>query len=227
MNIKYNTFHAFEHNDLYYIFDNERFYSCIVEKRIYNALKYHDVSMLENNELHMFEMFHEQNVFFVDNPRKQYMDPHYNMIIISMAIFHGCNLNCKYCFANAGNNYQGEHRGFTLNSLNAAFDFLLSDPYFSKMDYYRINLVSGGEPLIDKPLFRIFIATAFERFSKAKKHLYMWFSTNGTLLTEDDLHFISKYNIGYGISVDGINSVHDQLRAYPDGLVHIQILKTI
>lgn len=218
MNLRYNTYHAFENSGIYYILDNEKLLSCIIEKRVYEALMKNDTSMLRDDELCMFSRFHESNVFFVDKPKNHYLLPNYNMVIISMAVFHGCNLNCKYCFASAGKNYKAEQKGFTQQSINAAIDFLLTNPYFACMDYYRINLVSGGEPLINKKLFRLFIETVFERFEKANKHLYVWFSTNGTLLEEDDLKFISKYNVGYGISVDGEKLENDRLRIYENGV---------
>ena len=217
MNLKYNTYHAFENDGSCYLFDNERLISCIIEKRVYDALKSNDVSMLTEKELQMFDAFHKQNIFFVDEPQTHYSFPKYNMVIVSMALFHGCNLKCKYCFADAGENFKGTQRGFTECSINAAIDFLLTNPYFAKMDYYRINLVSGGEPLLNKKIFKMFIETVFTRFTEAGKHLYVWFSTNGTLLTADDLKFISKFNVGYGISVDGNKSENDKLRIYTNG----------
>lgn len=214
VDLNYNTYHTFERDGTYYLFDNEKLLSCIIEKRVYDALNQNDVTMLTEHERYMFDGFHRQNTFFVDHPKEHYSLPIYNVVVISMALFHGCNLNCKYCFADAGQNFKGEQRAFTEQSINAAIDFLLNDPYFSKMDYYRINLVSGGEPLLSKQLFRMFIETAFDRFTQAGKRLYVWFSTNGTLLTEEDLIFISRYNIGYGISLDGDKISNDKLRVY-------------
>lgn len=217
MNLNYNTYHIFQNDGYYYLFDNENILSCLIEKRVYDALNQNNEKMLTDNERHMFDYFHENSVFFIDNPQKDYEKPICNMVIVSMAIFHGCNLNCKYCFADGGKNFKGEQREFTKQSINAAIDFLLTNPYFAEKDYYRINIVSGGEPLVNKKLFKNFIETVFERFSKANKHLYVWFSTNGTLLTEDDLIFISKYNVGYGISLDGDKLANDKLRVYNNG----------
>ncbi len=218
MNLSYNTYHVFEKDGAYYLFDIETLISCIIEKRVYDALSKNDITLLTEKELYMLNTFREKGLFFVDNPKEHYTIPSYDMVVISMAVFHGCNLNCKYCFADSGENFKGKHRGFTEQSINAAVDFLLTNPYFAKMDYYRINLVSGGEPLINKKLFKMFIETVFERFNKAGKHLYVWFSTNGTLLSEDDLKFISKYNVGYGISIDGKKSDNDKLRTYSNGI---------
>ena len=122
MNLNYDTYHIFENNGQYYMFDNEKLISCIIEKRIYNALNKNDISLLSENEIQMFEIFHKNNIFFVDTPLTNYVIPKYNSVIISMAVFHGCNLNCKYCFANAGENYVGEQRGFSEKSINAASD---------------------------------------------------------------------------------------------------------
>lgn len=217
MNLKYNTYHAFENDGRYYLFDNKTLISCIIEKRVYDALHENDASLLTEKELHMFDVFHKQNIFFADEQLERYSFPAYDTVIISMALSHNCNLNCKYCFADAGQNFKGKQREFNESSINAAIDFLLNNPYFSRNAYYRINLVSGGEPLLNKKLFRMFIEIAFSRFEKANKHLYVWFSTNGTLLSEDDLLFISKYNVGYGISIDGQKSNNDKLRVYNNG----------
>ncbi len=217
MNLRFNTYHAFENDGSYYLFDNENLISCTIEKRVYDALMNNDASLLTKRELQMFDSFHKQNIFFVDKPQDRYSFPEYDMVIVSMALFHGCNLKCKYCFADAGRNFNGVQRGFTESSINAAIDFLLNDPYFARYDYYRINLVSGGEPLLNKKLFKMFIELVFARFEEAKKHLYIWFSTNGTLLDEDDLLFISKYNVGYGISIDGDESANDKSRVYSNG----------
>lgn len=217
MNLKYNTYHTFENDGRYYLFDNRTLISCIIEKRVYDALNKNDASLLTEKELYMFDAFHKQNIFFADERLERYSFPTYDSVIISMALSHSCNLNCKYCFADAGQNFKGKKCEFDVNSINAAIDFLLNNPYFSRNAYYRINLVSGGEPLLNKKLFRTFIETAFSRFEKANKHLYVWFSTNGTLLSEDDLFFISKYNVGYGISIDGTKSNNDKLRVYKSG----------
>lgn len=217
VNLKYNSFHVFEKNGAYYLFDIEKLISCIIDKCVYDALKNNDASLLPPKERKMLDLFRERNIFFVDQPQSEYSYPRYNWVVISMALFHGCNLKCRYCFAKSGENYKGDQREFTLNSINAAVDFLLNDPYFDSIDYYRINLVSGGEPLLNKQLFKIFIKTVFDRFEKSNKHLYVWFSTNGTMLTEEDLAFISRYNVGYGISIDGNKLVNDKLRIYSDG----------
>lgn len=228
MNLNYNSYHAFEYAGTHYLFDNVNLFSCIVPLRTFDALKNKDCSMLNEEDLRLFEEFFKQKVFFIDNPDEQFYSPQYNEIIVSMAVFHGCNLNCKYCFADAGLNYKGTQKGFTNDSINAAVDFLLKDSYFSKAESIRINLVGGGEPLLNKQLFRCFIETVFSRFEKAGKHLYVWFSTNGTLLSVEDLVFISKYNIGYGISIDGDKLDNDKTRIYADGAgTYDDIISTI
>lgn len=217
MDFKYNSYHTFEYNGSYYLFDVENLFGCIIDSRICKALLANDAAMLTNSEIKMFESFHDQGIFFVDRPRDCYSYPDYKMVIVSMAIFHNCNLRCEYCFAESGDNYHGRERKFTIEAINAAIDFLLNHPYFKKINNFRINLVGGGEPLLDKELFRTFVKLIFDRFTHEKKHIYVWFSTNGTLLTDDDLKFISTYNMGYGISLDGTSAVNDSLRKYKSG----------
>ena len=217
MNLEFGSYHAFKINGVCYLFDVDNLFSCIIDERIYEALLTNDSSKLTDGELKIFESFHNQGIFFIDKSRDRYSFPDYDIVIISLAIFHNCNLKCEYCFADAGNNYHGKYRKFTTETINDAIDFLLNDPYFKNFENFRINLVGGGEPLLDKELFRTFVTIIFDRFNKAKKHLYIWFSTNGTLLTVDDLQFISRYNIGYGISLDGTAVVNDLLRKYKSG----------
>ena len=217
MNLNYSTFHAFNYANTYYLYDNENLVSCIVSSRVFNALDKKDSTGLNDEEKRLLEEFYKREVFFIEEPENEYCAPIYDELIVSMAVFHGCNLNCKYCFADAGASYKEIQKSFTTESINAAIDFMLNDPFFKKFDKIRINLVGGGEPLIERQLFHNFVDTVFNRFNQAGKHLYVWFSTNGTLLTVDDLLFISKYNVGYGISIDGDKFDNNETRKYADG----------
>jgi len=214
--MNYNAFHAFQYDNDFYIFDIKQLYYCTIEKEFYENLLNNEVCQ-EKSQKKLLEYFESRKVFFYNIPKEEYVLSYPDSIIISLALTHRCNLACKYCFANSGRNQNGAIKSFTINSINQLIDFLLHDPYFSQITYFRFNLVGGGEPLIDKKLLLDFVKITSERFNKAHKHLYIWFATNGTLLTLDILSELSRYNIGYGISLDGELNVNDACRVYPSG----------
>lgn len=112
---------------------------------------------------------------------------------------------------------KGEKRVFDLNTADAAVSFLLSDSFFSKFKYYRINIVSGGEPFLDKTALFQFVTVCERRFKENNKKVYIWLSTNGTLFSPEDVSFLSEHNVGFGISLDGVAEDNDSLRVYADG----------
>ena len=77
MNLNYNSYHAFEYAGTHYLFDNVNLFSCIVPLRTFDALKNKDCSMLNEEDLRLFEEFFKQKVFFIDNPDEQFYSPQY------------------------------------------------------------------------------------------------------------------------------------------------------
>jgi len=117
--------------------------------------------------------------------------------VVIWNLIRRCNLNCKHCY-----------------SLSADTDFpgeLSTDQVFSVMDDLKafrvpVLILSGGEPLLRPDIFEI---------SQRAKDMgfYVGLSTNGTLITEDNIDDIGAIGYDYvGISLDGIGKTHDLFR---------------
>jgi radical SAM protein with 4Fe4S-binding SPASM domain len=110
---------------------------------------------------------------------------------------HKCNLKCKHCYSDAGNNPREElSTSEAIKVVNQIADFGVTSLAFS-----------GGEPLMRKDFFEV------------AKHavdsgLYVSVATNGTLLTEERAKKLKKIGLNYvEISLDGANSkTHDTFR---------------
>ena len=137
-------------------------------------------------------------------------------ISFSLPPEHICNLDCKYCFGMAGNNYKGQTRSIDKTTLIDIAKFLIED-YAKDIEKFRLDFVSGGEPLIDISRLIETIDTMRDEFSNANKKLDIWLCTNGTLLTPQIVKIFEKRDINIGVSLDGPAEIHNACRIYKNG----------
>ncbi len=108
-----------------------------------------------------------------------------------------CNLNCIHCYSQSKNlQYNNE---LTLEEGKAFIDDISA---FGS----PVMLFSGGEPLMHPH----FLDLCFYAKSKGMRAVI---STNGTLITKELAQELKKVGLSYvGISLDGLESVHDRFR---------------
>lgn len=133
-------------------------------------------------------------------------------INFSLAPIHECNYSCKYCFADSGKNFIGYERKFDETTINEVGTFLLNE--FKNVNDFRLDFVSGGEPFLDKDLFKRIVLCFNNLFKKHNKRLYIWVCTNGSLIDLEILKFLDENKIKLGISLDGNKEVNDINRIF-------------
>ena len=106
-----------------------------------------------------------------------------------------CNLSCSHCYASAGKRAKNEL------STGEVLD-LIPD---LKQSGVSSVVLSGGEPLMREDIFEIGQALR-------KKSIRTFLSTNGLLITKDNVSDIARTFDYVGISIDGTPSVHDAFR---------------
>lgn len=108
-----------------------------------------------------------------------------------------CNLNCVHCYSQSKNiQYNNEL------SLEEGKAFIDDISEFGS----PVMLFSGGEPLMHPN----FLDLCFYAKSKGMRAVI---STNGTLITRELAKELKKVGLSYvGISLDGLESVHDKFR---------------
>ena len=131
-----------------------------------------------------------------------------------------CNFRCKYCCYS--DHYEYTH-GYTNEIMNketakAAIDLFfknfnnaqksnpLQDPFIG---FY------GGEPLLNRELVRYAVNYIEENYTAFHPKYNM--TTNGYLLTEEDMDFLVKHDFAILVSLDGHKENHDRNRVFVDG----------
>ena len=123
-----------------------------------------------------------------------------------------CNLTCKHCYSYADPNSE---------------DYLSTDDILSTIPELlkggiKFVIFSGGEPLIRKDIFEISSAMR-------EAGIITYLSTNGLYINDKNVDDIIKTFNYIGISIDGIEQVHDDFRgmqgAYKKSIEAIKLIQ--
>lgn len=117
--------------------------------------------------------------------------------VVIWNLIRRCNLTCKHCYTTSADiDFAGE---LDTAEAHAVLDDL-------KAFHVPALILSGGEPLMR--------ADIFELSRRARElGIYTGLSTNGTLITEDNIDEIADVGYDYvGISIDGLEATHDAIR---------------
>ena len=136
--------------------------------------------------------------------------------VVIWNLIRRCNLACKHCYATSADiDFAGE---------------LSTDEVYAVMEDLKsfgvsVLILSGGEPLLRPDIFDI------SRRAKAMG-FYVGLSSNGTLITDDNIENIAAIGYDYvGVSLDGMRVTHDFFRrkqgAFNDSIRGIQLCREI
>ena len=137
-------------------------------------------------------------------------------IVKSMCLLvaHDCNLRCKYCFADSGE--FGADRRLMKNEVGeAAVEYIIK--HSGNRKHCEIDFF-GGEPLVNMPVVKHITKYVRKREQETGKVFKLTLTTNGMLLTDENIAFLNDNNISAVISLDGRKEVHDRMRPDAGGL---------
>lgn len=131
--------------------------------------------------------------------------------LLTLEITQQCNLQCEYCCY--GEYYpQSREISAAPMSLNTAQDaikaFMAHRPSRCAIGFY------GGEPLLEFGLLSDIVCFAKELAADYGVMPTFSLTTNGTLLTDDKIHFLARNQFSVLISLDGDKDSHDRYRVY-------------
>lgn len=135
-------------------------------------------------------------------------------MIFSFCPVHKCNLNCVYCFAQQKKDKE-YYENININILEKIFKFI--DCHYSNYDNYRIEFVSGGEPLLNWDMVKSGVNLAKKYLEKKGKNFSVLLVTNATKLDAEKLDFVFENSIKLCISIDGEKKLHDLQRPMKNG----------
>ena len=123
------------------------------------------------------------------------------MNTLLLFLTYDCNLNCSYC-------YQFHtSKTMTFSTAQKGVDLLLS----CNVDKVNLDLY-GGEPFLCFDLMKDIITYAAYRAHRFRKKISFRTTTNGILLRDAQLEFLSQYGVDITISIDGTQHAHEVCR---------------
>ncbi|MEO6686045.1 MAG: radical SAM protein [Dyadobacter sp.] len=132
-----------------------------------------------------------------------------------------CNLGCSYCYISTLNTSKGMSDTVKQQLLSKLVETVSK----RKLRTVKFRL-AGGEPLSQFKTWKAFIPEAVNRLQQVGCKLDVAFITNLTILNDDILEFSKEYNITYGVSMDGVEDVHDRTRKFRSGSGSFSIVDT-
>ena len=120
-----------------------------------------------------------------------------------------CNFNCRYCL------YSG-NIGVERNHSNRDMDWSTAK---KSVDYLRLHSLDseiitigfyGGEPFLNFPLIERITEYVSDLF--VTKQVNFITTTNGSLLSDEIIHFLVKHSFSTLISLDGTPTMHNKTR---------------
>jgi len=131
---------------------------------------------------------------------------------IELYLAEACNLRCRYCYVDThnalGNGLMPEE--VALAAVDLVFRRAVG------VDSLQITFF-GGEPLLNKPVMCSVIRYSQERAATEGKKVGYSLTTNATLMDDEVIGWIKRYNFGLMISMDGPPEVHDDVRPLAGG----------
>ena len=125
---------------------------------------------------------------------------------LELALSEACNLACKYCYCSTVRNMpQQGLMNEEIARLAITWLFAVS----GKSENISITFF-GGEPLLNKSVLRFAINYSQQLAKLHGKKVFYSMTTNGTLLDDEVITFIKRYNFGLMVSLDGPPEIHNR-----------------
>ena len=123
---------------------------------------------------------------------------------LTMILTTDCNLNCSYCFC--GKKYK------------KYMDIRAAKKYIDFFKQFSIGNPSiclfGGEPLLNLNIIEEICDYIKYIFNE---HVVISITTNGTLINNEVMEIVRKYNIQVQVSIDGYSDTHNLSRKFYNG----------
>jgi len=149
---------------------------------------------------------------------EEYLNNNIEELIIQLT--QNCNLQCSYCpYMGGYDNRNHSEKTVPIEIIKKGIDYLFSHSQNTK----RIAIAFyGGEPLLEMPLLKEAI-DYIEKIKEGRK-LIITLTTNGTLLSDENVEYFIEKGINVLLSLDGAKEYHDANRVFPGGAGSFDII---
>lgn len=185
----------------------------ILEKKLNlnkkEAEKLHDIL----KKSFFYKDFNFKNLGYIEELKGTYQ--------IDLGVTDNCNLQCRYCSANA--EWAGHSKtAMSFETFKNTVDLFLCNSMRDEL----LIVFRGGEPLL-RPISWYEKAMAYAE-GKAKEYgkiIRFTYSTNATLIDEKWVDFFEKHDLSICFSIDGHPEIHDKIRG--EGEKTVQAIKML
>lgn len=133
---------------------------------------------------------------------------------IAIEVSNDCNLRCTYCYGDGGS-YGGTRELMRTETAYKCVDFLIEHSLGEK----NLQIIFfGGEPMMNFETIKAVVEYADMKSKELEINFSFGITTNATLLNDERIEFLKKYQIVTTISIDGPEEVHDANRYYVRGV---------
>lgn len=133
-----------------------------------------------------------------------------NVSLLIKPVSGACNLQCEYCFYR---DVLSKKRLHIENTMSAELLERLIEQAVCNTDDCVQLAFQGGEPMLAGLDFYKNAVDIIDRYSRPGIRIEKSIQTNGTLITQEWARFFSNNNFLVGVSIDGIERIHDEFRA--------------
>lgn len=144
-------------------------------------------------------------------PNSHIKEPKYTTNSIHLDLNNQCNLACQYCFKDK-KHFEVKDWSIVTRTL----EFLVYECGKDASEY-EIGYCYTSEPLLDFQNLKKLIVQVTHLSKKINKKISVFFTTNGTILTEEILRYFNRITRQFNISIDGPQCVHDEVRQFVNG----------
>lgn len=132
--------------------------------------------------------------------------------ILYLIVSTACNLACKYCFIEQNPNTVTCAARMTKETAKKAIDDFYAVLEGTEAEKPQI-VVYGGEPMTNREL----LPFIFQYVREISPNTKLTMISNATLIDDQMIDLICKYDVGVGISIDGPKDINDKNRVFASG----------
>ena len=156
----------------------------------------------------------DQGLLFTND---EYIDPEKAMELPRQAVVkalclhvsHDCNLRCRYCFASTGDFGTGHRMTMDFETAKRAIDWVVEKS--GKRRNIEVDFF-GGEPLMAMDTVKRTVEYARSLEQAHNKCFRFTITTNGILLSDENIDYINREMSNVVLSLDGRQNVNDHMR---------------
>lgn len=240
--------HAISKNGNVAFYHSLKFRPIFIESILAEKLKYFKnkadtfsfFNKKENEDLHsLVETLVDHGILISDKKQDEntinYFRDNIPEPLVYVAFFiltDACNFNCDYCFIEHDrkkNKFKEKYmsKEVALKALDFYVDQTLKDP--SQFEERKAIQFYGGEPLMNFKVLKALLPkiNLYQEQKKLTKNLELTVVTNGSLLTEEVVLFLKRFNVGITISIDGDDIATAHRQDHSGNAVYSRIIKGI